>query len=148
MKSSLSNALGHVVSWHTVTWWIWAHRICVYRSYRGTVLTHEHCVCRLQWPERYFDSNFSKGRRWCLQIIVYSVFRSMGRVQVYRCQGERMAWAYVQEFEPFGRGSVMLWVGICDDGKTKVLIINVNLTGVRYYDVILGSVVFPLHQQP
>jgi hypothetical protein len=43
-----------------------------------------------------------------------------GRNRVYRRCGERFTDQCVYESDRFGGGSVMVWVGICHDGRTQL----------------------------
>jgi hypothetical protein len=43
-----------------------------------------------------------------------------GRYRVYLRRGERFTDQCVYESDRFGGGSVMVWTGICHDGRTQI----------------------------
>jgi hypothetical protein len=45
--------------------------------------------------------------------------------------------------ERFGGGSVMVWAGICQDGRTRLKIVQGTLNAVKYTNGILDSIVLP-----
>ena len=61
-----------------------------------------------------------------------SLFKADGRQRVYRRQGEHVAGNCVQDVHAFGGCGVMVWGGICGDLKTRLVIIQGNLTTQRY----------------
>ena len=66
------------------------------------------------------------------------------RIQVWRRRGERRHNPqFVNPKELFGGGGIMVWGGISHNGKTDLVIINGNLTGLRYRDEILTNHVLP-----
>jgi hypothetical protein len=56
---------------------------------------------------------------------------SDGRSRVYRRVGERYADACVIQRQSFGGGSVMVWGGITAHGRTPLVVVPRNLTGIR-----------------
>ena len=52
------------------------------------------------------------------------------------------------ESDRFGGGSVMVWAGICHDGRTQLKIVQGTLNTVKYRDDILDPIVLPFLQQP
>jgi hypothetical protein len=66
---------------------------------------------------------------------------------VYRRLGELFTDHYVKESDRFGGGSVMVWVGICHDGRTQLKIVQGALNAVKYRDDILDPTVLPFLQQ-
>ena len=57
---------------------------------------------------------------------------------MYRRLGDRYSDACVREVDRFGGGgSVMVWGGISHGVKTPVVVIQGNLTAVRYRDQVL-----------
>lgn len=148
VTSSASNALGHRVSRRTVARRLRSHGIRAYRPFRGQLLTAEHRQRRLRWARTVLRWQrrqwqrvlFSDESRFCL-------FKSDGRVRVYRRRGERTAACCIQEVVPYGGGSVMVWGGILGEEKTPLVIVNGNLTAQRYVDDILHPVVCPFLRQ-
>ena len=64
---------------------------------------------------------------------------------MYRCLGERYSDACVREVDRFGgAGSVMVWGGISNGVKMPLVVIQGNLTAVRYQDQVLMPHFFPL----
>jgi hypothetical protein len=55
-------------------------------------------------------------------------------LSVYRRVGERYADACVIQRQSFGGGSVMVWGGIAAHGRTPLVVVAGNLTGIRYRD--------------
>ena len=75
----------------------------------------------------------------------FSFQRSDRRKRVYRRLGERYSDACVREVDRFGGGgSVMVWGGISHGVKTPLVVIQGNLTAVRYRDQVLMPHVLPL----
>ena len=52
----------------------------------------------------------------------FSLRFSDGRYRVYRRRGERFTDQCVYESDRFGDGNVMVWAGICHDGRTLFLL--------------------------
>ena len=71
----------------------------------------------------------------------FSLQRSDRLQRVYRRLGERYSDACRQIW---GRGSVMVWGGISHGVKTPLVVIQGNLTAVRYRDQVLMPYVLPL----
>ncbi len=66
------------------------------------------------------------------------------RVRVWRRAGERYADINIVEYDRYGGGSVMVWGGICLDGRTDLGVIDGGaLTAVRYRDEVFEPVVWP-----
>lgn len=148
VTSSAATSLGHPLSRRTVARRLRAFGIRAYRPFRGTVLTIRHRQLRLRWA--------TQVRRWQLRdwrrVLFtdesrFAISRADGRVRVYRRAGERTANCCIQESEPYGGGSVMVWGGICGDQKTDLVVVNGNLTGQRYIDQVLRPVVLPFLQR-
>ena len=75
----------------------------------------------------------------------FSLQRSDRRQRVYRRLGERYYDVCVREVDRFGGGgSVMVWGGISHGVKTPLVVIQGNLTAVRYRDQVLMPHVLPL----
>lgn len=122
--------------------------LCCRRPYRGPILERRHRQARLQWARQHLnwrrvDWNnviFSDESR-------YQLLRADGRARVYRRRGERYADPCVNEVDRFGLGSVMVWGGICGGRKTRLRVINGNLTAQRYIDQVLQPEVVPFIRQ-
>jgi hypothetical protein len=72
--------------------------------------------------------------------------RSDGHSRVYRCVGELYANACIIQRQLFGGGSVMVWGGITAHGRTPLVVVAGNLTGIRYQDEIVQPYVIPFIQ--
>ena len=70
-----------------------------------------------------------------------------GRYRVYRNRGERFTDQCVQVSDRFGGRSVMMWDGICHDGRTQLNFFQGTLNAVKYRDDILDPIVLPFLQQ-
>ena len=51
------------------------------------------------------------------------------------------------ESDRFGGGSVMVWAGICHDGRTQLKIVQGTLNTVKYRDDSPDPIVLPFLQQ-
>ena len=74
----------------------------------------------------------------------FSLQRSDRRQRVYRRLGERYSDACARGRQIWGRGSVLVWGGISHGVKTPLVVIQGNLTAVRYRDQVLMPHVLPL----
>ncbi len=65
-------------------------------------------------------------------------------MRVWRRAGERYADSNIVEYDRYGGGSVMVWGGICLDGRTDLVVIDGGaLAAVLYRDEIREPVVRP-----
>ena len=100
-------------------------------------------------PQKYSDADVIKMFRladWRRVMFNdesrFSLQRSARRQRVYRRLGERYSDACVREVDRFGGGgSVMVWGGISHGVKTPLVVIQGNLTAVRYRDQVLMPLV-------
>lgn len=113
------------------------------RPYRGPILLRQHRVARLNWAH-----NHRRGYNW--RSVVFSdesrfnLYHNDGRLHVYRRPGERFADAAVIQRDRFGGGSVLVWGAINHDFRSRLLIINGNMTARRYIDDVLRPELVPL----
>ena len=117
------------------------------RPHAGTILTRRHRQERLRARAHL---NWRRVRWYTVIFSDESRFRLMhadGRIRVYRRRGERYADACVNQVDGHNRGSVMIWGGICGRQKTRLLVINDNLTAQRYRDRVLAREVVPFVNQ-
>ena len=123
------------------------HGIRAYRPNRGVRLTREHRRQRLQWA---LNVQRWQARDWRRVIFSdesrFQLYRNDGRERVYR-RRVRYRRCCVQTVEPIGGGSVMVWGGICSEGKTDLVVLDGNLNAERYIDQVLRPVVLPFVQQ-
>ena len=66
---------------------------------------------------------------------------------MYHRRWERFMDQCVYESDRFGGGIVMVWDGICHDGRTQLTICQGTLNGIKYRDEILDPIFLPLLQQ-
>lgn len=142
--STAETALGHPISRRTVLRRLRMSGIRAYRPFRGMALTPLHRQRRLRWAtvvRRW------QRRHWERVLFTdesrFNLFRNDGRLRVYRRRGERLAQNCIHEVHPYGGGGVLVWGGICGQVRTRMVIIQGNLTGQRYRDEILEPVVVP-----
>jgi len=112
------------------------------------------------FKHRYWTARLACARarcRWSLHTWQHILFSDAsrfslrftdGRYRVYRKRGERFTDQFVYESDSFGGGSVMVWAGICHDGRTRLKIVQGTLNAVKYTDDILDLIVLPFLQQP
>jgi hypothetical protein len=77
----------------------------------------------------------------------FSLRFSDGRYCVYRRRRERFTNQSLYEFDCILGGSVMVWAGICHDGRTQLKIVQGTLNAVKFRDDILDPIVLPFLQQ-
>ncbi len=70
-------------------------------------------------------------------------FKNDGHTWVWRRRGEKHAACCLQPVRSFHGGSVIVWAGISDTGKTPMIILDGNLNAHRYIHEILISVALP-----
>ena len=115
------------------------HNIRPRRPAIRPVLLQRHRQARLAWCRQHL-----RYRRQDWDGVLFTdesrfhLDGSDGRARVYRRPGERYADACVVQRRAFGGGSVMVWGGITSHGRTQLVIVNGNLTGLRYRDEIIG----------
>ena len=116
-----------------------------YRPYKGLVLSPVHRAARLRWSRLYQRYTLARWNR----VLVTDESRFMlskvdGRERVWRRPNERLADACISENDRYGGGgSVMVWGGISGRYRTDLVVVQGNLTGIRYRDEILMRHVHP-----
>lgn len=118
------------------------------RPIRRPRLTENHRHIREAWSrehqrwtrDQWSNVMFSDESRFCLR-------PNDGRVRVWRRPGEHLLDDAVQEYVPFGGGSVMVWGGISTYHRTPLYHVDGNLNGERYLQEILQPLVVPALQQ-
>ena len=111
------------------------------------ILLPRHRAARLTWCRRYLrfiiqdwaNILFTDESRFHLD-------SSNDRSRIYRRVGERYADACVIQHQSFGGGSVMVWGGITANGRTPLVVVAGNLTGISYRDEIVQPYVIPFIQ--
>lgn len=108
------------------------------RPYVGAILRRQHRRLRVRWCRNVLGWNLLHWRRvWFSDESRYLLQRRDGRQRVYRRRNERFADNCVAEFDRFGGGSVMVWGAISYTGRSDLVVVEGNLTAVRYRDEIL-----------
>ena len=101
------------------------------RPYVGLPLT----PARLAWLVAHSPRNFLM-RQWRRVFFTdesrFTLYRADERRRVYRRRGERYTDESVVERDRFGGGSVCVWGGISYGFKSPLIVIDGNLTGVKY----------------
>ena len=112
----------------------------------GPILKQRHRTARLAWAHAH--------RRWRLHTWQHILFSdesqfslrfSHGLYRVYRRRGERFTDQSVYETDRFG--CVMVWAGICHDGRTQLKIVQGKLNAVKYRKDILDPIVLLFLQE-
>lgn len=119
-------------------------RLHARRPYRGPILTQLHRRQRLRWAQRHLrwtqrDWNrvvFSDESRFALHF-------ADGRVRVWRRRGERNAQCCVQEVDRFGGGTVMVWGAFNGHARSRLIVVQGNLTAAGYRDQVLIPELLP-----
>ena len=114
------------------------------RPYRGPILNQARRNTRLQWVTQRLGWRarewrrvlFTDESRFCLS-------HGDGRVRVWRREGERYADACVVQQDRWGGGSLMVWGGIHQRGRTGLIVLNGNLNAQWYVDEVLRPEVVP-----
>lgn len=118
------------------------------RPYVGIPLTAEHARNRVNWATihrrwrqgQWNNVLFSDESRFCVQF-------ADGRLRVWRRKGERFDVNNVLQRDRYGGGSVMVWGGICRNGRTDLITIQGTLNSVGYCNNVILPVVVPFLQQ-
>ena len=94
------------------------------------------------WRIEYGSANsgFIESRRSSFFLLQ----RHDGRQRVYRRRNERFANNCVAQVDRFGGGSVMMWGAISYTGRSELVLVQGNLTAVRYRDEILRPHMLPI----
>ena len=110
-------------------------------------LLPRHCAARLTWYRRYLRFRIED---WANILFTdesrFHIDSSGGRSRVYRHVGEWYADACVIQRQSFGGSSAMVWGGITAHGRTPLVVVAGNLTGIRYRDEKVQPYVIPFIQ--
>jgi len=113
----------------------------------GPILKQLHWTARLAWARA--------RHRWRLHTWQHILFSDKSRFslrfsderyRVYGRRGERVTDQCVYEFDRIGGGSVILWDGMCHDGRTQLKIVQETLNAVKCVDDILDPIVLTFLQ--
>ena len=99
---------------------------------------------RLAWAQQMQRHNIAYWRRvhWSDECR-FVLYKSDGRVRVWRRRGERFHPDCIQLRVAFGGGSMMVWGMVSLNCKSDLLTVNGNLNARRYRDEILAEQVEP-----
>ena len=99
---------------------------------------------RLAWAQQMQRHNIAYWRRvhWSDEYR-FVLYKSDGRVRVWRRRGERFHPDCIQLRVAFGGGSMMVWGMVSLNCKSDLLTVNGNLNARRYRDEILAEQVEP-----
>ena len=108
------------------------------------LLNDGHKQARLTWARQHVRWTrqqwshvlFTDESRFCLD-------HHDGRVRVWRRRGERFADSCVRSSRQGRGGSVMIWAGISEQGKTDLVFVEGNMNAQRYIDQVLQPVILP-----
>lgn len=100
---------------------------------------------RLQWAQHHAHWNYENWRR-CLftDETRVNLYKSDGRILVWRGQGERYFEENMAAQEAFGGGGVTVWGGVIVDQKTDLFISHQSINGEIYRDRCIRPLVAPL----
>ena len=148
IANTLRNATGVRVHARTVRNRLRTSGIRAYRPYVGVPLSPRHRQDRLNWTRAH--QRWTR-RQWNEVLFTdesrFNVDFNDGRRRVWRRRGERLHPQNVAQHDRYGRGSVMIWVGICDNRKTDLVEVPRRLTAIRYCNEIVQPVIVPFLQQ-
>ena len=116
--------------------------------YTGPIFTPFHLRQCLEWTRRHVRWN---QRRWNNVVFSdqsrFTLRFADGRVRVWRRPRERYAQCCVQDVDRFGGGSVMVWGSFCFHGRSRLIVVQGNLTAAHYRDQVLTPELLPFMQQ-
>lgn len=69
--------------------------------------------------------------------------RADGRARVWRRRNERYAEACIQTFNRWGGGSIHIWAGMSQFGRTDLVVFDRNVNAQTYVNDVLAPVVVP-----
>ena len=96
--------------------------------------------CRCQWSTYHVNTCSAFNHR-------FTLFRPADGRRVYRRRRERFTDAYVDERDRFRGGSIIVWRDIAHGIKSRLIVVEGNMTAERYMDEILRPISVPLVQQ-
>ena len=113
----------------------------------GPILKQRHGTARLAWARA--------RRRWRLHTWQNILCSDESRLslrfsdrcyRLYRRRGERFTDQCVYESDRFGDKNVMVWIGMCHDGRTQLKIVQGTLNTVKHRYDIIDPIVLPFLQ--
>ena len=100
-------------------------------------LTIRAKVVRREWAQRHINRPIGHWRHviFCDESR-FMLFRIDNRIRVCRLVGEAMHEDCLQENVAYGGGSVHVWGGICHLGKATLRVLDRNVTGLFYRQIL------------
>lgn len=109
------------------------------------LLKPQHRITRLRWAQDHQNWGIAEWNR-CLfsDESKFNLFRSDGRVLVWRGRNERFVEEHMEARVAFGGGGVTVWGGISMTGKTELVVLRgESMNGERYRDLCIRDIVVP-----
>lgn len=143
LEMDLRRATGVHVSNQTVRNRLHEGGLRARRPVTAPILTAAHRRARLEFAREHQHWQL---RHWTPVLFTdesrFTVSTNDRRARVWRRPGERYAQCNIIEWNRYGGGSVMVWGGVCLNGRTDLIVLDRgNLNAVRYRDEILDPVV-------
>lgn len=119
-----------------------AHGYRSRRPLRFPKMTLEHRRQRREWARRFHNLALPHWRH-----VIFAdesrflLYPKDGRMRVRRLQGEVLNEDCMAENVAFGGGSVHIWGAFCYDGKAPLVVLDVNVTGLVYRDIMQNTLV-------
>lgn len=144
LQSELRRAHGLQVCSETVRKRLCESNLRSRRPLRKPRLTVQHKVRRLAFAREHADWTIEQWSR--VLFSDESRFRLTncdGRLRVWARPGERYRHELIQEYDKFGKGSVMMWAGITSNSRTQLVQVPQRMNAARYIEDILANHVVP-----
>jgi transposase len=118
------------------------------RPKKAVQLTLRHKRERLRWARAHLRMTRRQwGRVLFSDESKIMMSRADGRARVWRRRNERFAEACVQPFDRWGGGSIHVWAGISQFGRTDLVIFDRNVNAQTYVQDVLTPAVVPYINQ-
>lgn len=145
LRNTLQNADGVQVSIETIRRRLREVNLGSRRPLRGVPLTRDHKRQRLEWARQHINWNDHWRSVLFTDESRYGRFSDSRRIRVWTIPRIPRNRRYVQEVHPFRGGSVMVWAGICFNGRTDLHICPGNMTALHYREHVIDNVVPNFH---
>ena len=112
------------------------------------MLHDAHKQARLDWANAHSGWGLNEWRTVLFtDESRFTVRFSDGRIGVWRLSRERFQARFVRQVDRYGGGSVMVWAGVCYQGKTPLHIVHDSMTALKYRDDVLRPIAIPYGQE-
>ena len=112
------------------------------------ILTQRHKQARLRWARAHLRF---RRRQWSRVLFTdecqITLSRADGRARVWRRRRERHNEVCIQRYNRWGGGSIHVWAGITQFGKTDLVVFDRNVNAQTYVQDVLAPVVVPFINQ-